>query len=281
MSVYIKKWPKIKYIRVCDDCYPNKITFIQLDNKRGRCQQCHMKHLRTLDCYKTAIQNVYDKKRKPKVQNYCKEPDCHKPIGSKSTFCNSCAQTKHNLAWIKVPYAYACIDCGCLIDRHGYSVRCITCYRLYAPGHTWPDEHPNPAKGIPAWNRGLTAKDDIRIKLPSTEHKRLISIANGGTGIPYENKFYCSEWNNKLRNQIRARDGNICKVCDMTLEEHLQKYEKSLHVHHIDYCKTRCVPENLITLCTKCHMRTNKKQDRAYWQSYFQTNFAQQLGVLI
>lgn len=37
--------------------------------------------------------------------------------------------------------------------------------------------------------------------------------------------------------------------------------------NHIDYNKKNCNPKNLITLCRKCHSKTNSNRD--YWINYF------------
>jgi len=38
-------------------------------------------------------------------------------------------------------------------------------------------------------------------------------------------------------------------------------------VHHIDYDKKNCDPENLITLCKNCHPKTNS--NRGDWIEFF------------
>ena len=47
----------------------------------------------------------------------------------------------------------------------------------------------------------------------------------------------------------------------------LNQYNRKLNIHHIDYNKQNCNEENLITLCDKCHCRTNFNRD--YWFTYF------------
>lgn len=74
---------------------------------------------------------------------------------------------------------------------------------------------------------------------------------------------YPQEFNNYLREQIRERDGYICQVCFTSQE----KLKNKLSIHHIDYNKKNCSPNNLISLCTNCHVKTNK--DREKWQSVF------------
>lgn len=73
---------------------------------------------------------------------------------------------------------------------------------------------------------------------------------------------YPPEFNNKLKWQIRKRDGFKCQLCGL-------KQYKGLSVHHIDYDKDNCSPKNLITLCSSCHVKTNK--DREHWKNHFLT----------
>jgi hypothetical protein len=61
----------------------------------------------------------------------------------------------------------------------------------------------------------------------------------------------------KLKEFIRKRDNNKCKICN--------KFGKD--IHHIDYDKYNFNELNLITLCQKCHPKTNHNRD--YWYAYF------------
>jgi hypothetical protein len=45
------------------------------------------------------------------------------------------------------------------------------------------------------------------------------------------------------------------------------KGDNPLHIHHIDYDKKNCNPDNLIALCHSCHMQTN--HHREFWKNYF------------
>lgn len=70
------------------------------------------------------------------------------------------------------------------------------------------------------------------------------------------------------RDLVLDRDNNECRLCGSKGGLGIG-VNKSLHVHHINYCKedsTRL--DNLITLCRSCHMKTNV--NRAYWQSLFE-----------
>jgi hypothetical protein len=77
---------------------------------------------------------------------------------------------------------------------------------------------------------------------------------NGGLSF----KPYTKEFNNKLKKLIKERDNNKCFLCNAKID---------LCIHHIDYEKKNCNPENLITLCRGCNSKVNVK--RKYWVKYF------------
>lgn len=72
---------------------------------------------------------------------------------------------------------------------------------------------------------------------------------------------YSVDWTETLRISIRERDKYTCKICGK------KQGDRAFSVHHIDYNKLNCSPENLITLCLKCHLKTNSKRDK--WIRYF------------
>jgi len=63
-----------------------------------------------------------------------------------------------------------------------------------------------------------------------------MSLAKGGTGIPYENNEYPAEFYT-MRPIIKERDNYKCQMSGMTEEEHKTKFGQALTVHHIDYKK--------------------------------------------
>jgi len=73
---------------------------------------------------------------------------------------------------------------------------------------------------------------------------------------------YGEEWTKTLRRAIRERDNYVCQICSKLQED------KCFDIHHIDYDKKNNNPKNLITLCRKCHIKTNS--NREYWTKYFQ-----------
>ena len=80
---------------------------------------------------------------------------------------------------------------------------------------------------------------------------------NGSSFEPYSLEF------NKQRKQfILERDNYTCQ--NPNCED---KHDK-LHIHHIDYDKKNSIPENLIALCSSCHMKTNF--NRGHFTEFYQ-----------
>ena len=67
----------------------------------------------------------------------------------------------------------------------------------------------------------------------------------------------------QIKQTILERDSYMCQFPDCT------EIHDRLHVHHIDYNKKNNNPENLITLGTSCHIKTN--YNRKYWVEFYQT----------
>lgn len=80
------------------------------------------------------------------------------------------------------------------------------------------------------------------------------------------NSPYPDDWTDTLREAIRQRDDYTCQECG-THQDELKGRIRKLDIHHIDYNKDNCNPDNLITLCKKCHTKTNSNRD--YWIDYF------------
>lgn len=74
-------------------------------------------------------------------------------------------------------------------------------------------------------------------------------------------ELYSVDWTNTLKRSIRERDKYRCMLCWEP------QWDIAHDVHHIDYIKTNCNPNNLITLCKNCHAKTN--HNREYWISFF------------
>jgi len=81
-------------------------------------------------------------------------------------------------------------------------------------------------------------------------------------GISFEP--YTVEFNKELKKLIRQRDSYKCQKCGCSEIENIRK----LSIHHIDYQKENCLPENLTTLCLRCNGEVNKNREK--WIKYFQ-----------
>jgi len=143
-------------------------------------------------------------------------------------------------------------------------------------------------KGRPSWNMGIKFSEEQKAEL-NMEGLRIEHPWNKGkTGIYSEDRLkqmsefmktrvgekannwrgglsfepYSSEFNNQLKYKIRERDNFTCQKCDK------KENGKAHDCHHKNYNKKDSRPENLITLCLSCHMKTN--YNREYWQNYFE-----------
>jgi 5-methylcytosine-specific restriction endonuclease McrA len=94
-------------------------------------------------------------------------------------------------------------------------------------------------KGLVPWNKGKTGEQ-------STSWKG---------GLSFEP--YSLEWTKALKELVRERDNHTCQLCG----------KKGYPVHHIDYNKKNCNPENLITLCVNCHSKTSFNREK--WKAIF------------
>ena len=116
-------------------------------------------------------------------------------------------------------------------------------------------------KGKTTWNKG-------KIGIYSEETKRKISEAQkGNKGSNWQGgksfETYTVRFNKELKELIRNRDNYKCQLCGMPECENIRK----LDIHHKDYNKKNCLPNNLISLCRGCHIKTNI--NREYWMEYF------------
>ena len=114
-------------------------------------------------------------------------------------------------------------------DRQFCSCGCVS---LYFSGENNPSKRPEIRKLI-SERVSETHWDSSGDKNPKWK---------GGTSVNHS--YYGGRFTDKLKRTIRERDNYICQMCGK---------ENSKQVHHIDYNKANSTPENLITLCTKCH----------------------------
>jgi 5-methylcytosine-specific restriction endonuclease McrA len=105
--------------------------------------------------------------------------------------------------------------------------------------------------------KGRKLSKEIRNKM--SKSRSLEKHFNWQGGKSFEP--YTTDWTASLKRAIRERDRYTCQLCSE------QQKESAFSVHHIDYDKTNCNPNNLITLCKGCHTKTNYNRER--WKKYF------------
>lgn len=100
-------------------------------------------------------------------------------------------------------------------------------------------------------------------KLISESHKGEKCSAWRG-GISFEP--YCSKFDRKFKERVRAFFGRICVECQKTEKENM----KRLTVHHVNYDKMMCcndVKPLFVAVCSSCNSIANG--DREYWEEHY------------
>ena len=110
---------------------------------------------------------------------------------------------------------------------------------------------------------------DPEIRKQKSETMREIRLAQNLSGENNPNWHggvsfdpYPATFNRRLKRMIRDREGHRCFLCGLPEAQH----HRRLAIHHIDYIKENCDPENLVALCDSCHGKT--VHNREYWMNY-------------
>ncbi len=159
---------------------------------------------------------------------------------------------------------YKCKDCDNKVSYHTYHYglgRCAKCSHLKDKNGRYVD-----GRSIDK-HYCIKCKKEINWKTDYKGNKRCQScFAKERFSIPENNtnwidgssfKPYTIEFTEKLKRLIRERDNHKCLICNKFGNE----------VHHIDYNKQNCKEDNLITLCIRCHRKTNF--NRSFWKYFF------------
>lgn len=110
--------------------------------------------------------------------------------------------------------------------------------------------------------RHNTEETKEKIRRTLTGRKRPEFIGDKHPNWTGGDKKYPIEWKKTLRISIRERDKYTCQICSE------KQSDRAFDIHHIDYNKNNCNPNNLITLCLKCHRKTNF--NREYYKKLFE-----------
>lgn len=74
----------------------------------------------------------------------------------------------------------------------------------------------------------------------------------------------------QMKPEVMERDGHTCQWCNKSAGEQRGRSGHNFHVHHINYNHDDTRPDNLVTLCTSCHARTNTIQSGGEMREYFE-----------
>lgn len=117
-------------------------------------------------------------------------------------------------------------------------------------------------KGKPTWIKGKNKYNSEGVaKISKWMAENRIGEKNTSWCGGKSRERYPTNFDKYLKNIIRSRDNFTCQLCAKV------QSGRSHSVHHIDYVKVNLDQANLVTLCTKCHIKTNT--NRKYWTDYF------------
>ena len=136
----------------------------------------------------------------------------------------------------------------------------------------------NPMYGKPSWCKGLTKETNTKLKEISEKMSRImkklykegkLKPRKGADNPAWKGGIskepYPFDFDEELKELIRKRDNFTCQLCGRPQDKEIRNYK--LAIHHIDYNKKNNNHSNLITLCCKCHLKTNHNREK--WQDYF------------
>jgi hypothetical protein len=201
-----------------------------------------------------------------------------------------------------------CKDCEkklsktAIVNGANYCRKCVEKYKKYPSrkgknnpsykdGHTIMKYYCNSCNKEIGWNCAIngthlchSCAQTERLKDPKNHpmfgnERRDLQILFRGKGNPMweggiSDNPYPLEWSKRLKAKIRDRDNHECQICHIK-----EKYlDRLLHIHHIDYNKENSIEENLISLCHRCHIKTNANRD--YYYAYFIAIIEQLYGKL-
>jgi hypothetical protein len=114
----------------------------------------------------------------------------------------------------------------------------------------------------PFYGKKHTKETRLKISISCTGKNLLHENPNWKGGLSFED--YCMTWSDKeFRSFIKERDGHKClnPMCSY-------KDPFDICLHHINYNKKDCDPNNIITLCRSCNCSAN--YNREWHKSWYE-----------
>jgi len=178
---------------------------------------------------------------------------------------------KGHYTYLEMP---ACVHCGqpYLMNKYVPTEFCSKSCGKLASGFKHSDATKNKIGKSMVGNKHMLGKThSLKTKLKLSEitsSKCGPQASNWRGGISFEP--YCSDWTKEYKEYIRERDGDTCLNPDCWCKDDV------LTIHHINYDKKNCGPENLITVCRSCNSRANK--DRRWHKAWYQAIINKRYG---
>jgi hypothetical protein len=196
----------------------------------------------------------------------------HNSRGPNSSICNPASvNSKYH------KYRNIVVNCGC------------GCGKLTNPGRKYVYGHNNAGrKYIMSEERKENIRQASIGKIMSESAKLKMKLSHANFIMPEKTKEklrqytgdktsqwlggksfepYTVDFSRKLKRFIKERDG-CCMLCKVNFED-LKQLRRQVHIHHVDYNKLNSFMQNLLCLCTNCHMITNHDRDK--WKIHFQS----------
>lgn len=155
-----------------------------------------------------------------------------------------------NKDWLKNQYNALMKTAPEIASEFGFNVNTVKKWILKHQLPVKPRSYFN--KGRAPWNKGLSEKDDSRVKNQA-------------------NALRDNHWNNGNSHNTLCRADRIKKLSAMTYHKTVKEYcelcgiKTSLYVHHIDGDRTNNARDNLITVCARCHLGVHHKTNQAVY----------------
>ena len=190
----------------------------------------------------------------------------NKFLGNKSKLKYICPNGhEHSITWNNWKTGYRCAYCASNVkltiefirsefEKEDYSLLTMKYINSYQKlDYICPHGH----KYVISWNKWKSGR---RCSICSNVKMSGPRNPNWKGGIMCEP--YCDVWLDKeYKESILERDNHRCQNPDCW------GISKRLTIHHIDYNKKNCGPDNLITLCNSCNARANK--DREWHKEWY------------